>query len=354
MFNKTINDITYRDINELLYVRQEREGQQLDYKRDFYKDSKEFAKDATAFANANGGYIIFGIEEKQKIVTGLNDNVGNGKIEDWITNVLNTNTDQTIDYEIKFINIDDGEPPLYVIVFFIKESKNKPVYVTTDNKSICYIRKGTSIFSAKPNDIKEMYLKSVENTEPVQHKITQKSKGNHNLQIAVNQGTVIKTDKLVKKNEVITNPDFHISQEQAKKIKETINSIVEINEQAGKFKNSGDKGKCFAQTWTSFNNRFGLTSYHLLPKEKFDEALTWLQKQIAFDHRPKLRQNNNQQWKKDVYGAIYAKAQNELGLDKEGLYKFAFDKLKLKEPISSLKELSDTRLNKLYKMVYSQ
>jgi hypothetical protein len=354
MFNKTINNITYKDINELLYVRQEREGQQLDYKRDFYKDSKEFTKDVTAFANANGGYIIFGIDEKQNVVTGLNDNVGNGKIEDWITNVLNTNTDQTIDYEIKFININDTEIPLYVIVFFIKESKNKPVYVTTDNKSVCYIRKGTSIFSAKPNDIREMYLKSVENSEPRQHIIKQKSKGNNNLQIAVNQGTVIKTDKIIKKNEVVTNPDIHISQENAKQILDTVGEIVEINEKAGKFKTPSDKGKFFAQTWTSFKNRFNVTSYHLLPKENFDEALSWLKKQIAYEHRPKLRQNNNQQWKKDVYGAIYAKAQNELGLDKEGLYKFAFDKLKLKEPITSLKDLSDVRLNKLYKMVYSK
>ena len=248
MFNKTINDITYKDINELLYVRQEREGQQLDYKRDFYKDSKEFTKDITAFANANGGYIIFGIDEKQKIVTGLTDNVGNGKIEDWITNVLNSNTDQTIEYEIKFINIDDGEIPLYVIIFFINESKNKPVYVTTNNKSICYIRKGTSIFSAKPNDIREMYLKAVENTETRQQKITQKSKGNNNIQIAVNQGTVIKTDKVVKKNEVVTNPDIHISQEKAKQILDTVSEIVEINERAGKFKTSADKGKFFAQT----------------------------------------------------------------------------------------------------------
>lgn len=354
MFNKAINDITYKDINELLYVRQEREGQQLDYKRDFYKDSKEFTKDTTAFANANGGYIIFGVDEKQKMVTGLNDNIGNGKIEDWITNVLNSNTDQTIDYEIKFITIDDEEIPLYVIVFFIKESKSKPVYVTTDNKSICYIRKGTSVFSAKPNDIREIYLKSVENAEPNQYKITQKSKGNNNLQIALNQGTVIKTDKVVRKNEVVTNPDIHISQEKAKQILDTVGEIVEINEKAGKFRTSADKGKFFAQTWTSFKNRFNVTSYHLLPKEKFDEALSWLKKQIAYEHRPKLRQNNNQQWKKDIYGAIYAKAQNELGLDKEGLYKFAFDKLKLKEPISSLKDLSDTRLNKLYKMVYSQ
>lgn len=354
MFDKAIKDITYKDINELLYIRQIREGQRLDYKREFYKDSKEFVKDTTAFANSEGGYIIFGIDEKQKIVTGITDNIGNSKIEDWIANVLNSNTDKTVDYDTKFINIDEDETPLFIVVLNIKESNQKPVYVTTDSKSLCYIRKGSSVFAAKPNDIREMYLKAIETNPQNKIKVTQKSNGNHNIQVGVNQGTIIKTDKVVKKNEVVTNPEVHISQEQAKQILDTVNKIVEINEQAGKFNNPKDKGKYFSQTWTSFKNKFSVTSYHLLPKEKFEEAINWLQKQIAFDHRPKLRKANNPQWKKDIYGAIYAKAQNDLHLDKEELYQFAFDKLKLKEHITSLKDLSDTRLNKLYKIIFSK
>lgn len=354
MFNKEINNITYKDINELLYIRQEREGQRLDYKRDFHKDGREFAKDVTSFANADGGYIIYGIDEKQKLVIGISDNIGNGKIEDWITNVLNTNADKSIKYEIRFINISDDDKPMFIVILHVFESQDKPIYVIADNKCICYIRKGSSSFSANPNDIKEMYLKAVEPNEQKQIKVSQKSKGNHNLQIGINQGTVIKTEKIIKKNEVVTNPEIHITQEQAKQILDTVNKIVEINEQAGKFKDSKEKGKCFSQTWTAFKNRFNVTSYHLLPKDKFDDALSWLQKQIAYEHRPKLRGTNNIQWKKDVYGAIYATAQNNLGLDKEGLYKFAFEKLELKKPITSLKELSDTRLNKLYKIIFAQ
>lgn len=352
MFDKPTNNITYKDINELLYIRQERESQQLDYKREFHKDGKEFAKDTTAFANTEGGYIIYGIDEKQNNIIGISDNVGNGKIEDWITNVLNTNTDNSIDYEIKFINIDEENEPQFIVVLYIKESIKKPIYVIADNKTICYLRKGTSVFSAKPNDIREMYLKS--NLTNGKTQVIQKVKGNHNLQVGVNQGTIIKTDKVVKKNEVVTNPDVHITQEQAKQILDTVGEIVEINEKAGKFRTTADKGKYFAQTWTSFKNRFNVTSYHLLPKEKFDEALSWLKKQIAYEHRPKLRKSNTPEWQKNIYGAIYAKAQSDLQLSKDELYQFAFDKLKLKQPISSLKELSDTRLNKLYKIIFAQ
>lgn len=353
MFDKSLSEITYKDINDLLYLKQEREGQRLDYKKEFHKEGKEFAKDVTAFANSEGGYIIFGIDEKENIVCGINDMVGNIKIDDWISNTLNSNASEIIKYELRFISISDEENPSYLLILLISESINKPVYVTADQKSICYIRKGSSTFSAKPNDIKQMYKKSSKNKEQVQIKVTQKSNGNNNLQIGVNQGTVIKTERVTKKNEVIINPKIHITQEQAKQIYDSVNEIVEINEKAGKFKTSADKGMFFAQTWTSFKNRFNVTSYHLLPKEKFNEALSWLKKQIAYKHRPKLRKVNNAEWKKAVYGAIYAKAQNELRMDKLALYEFASEKLKLKFPITSLKELSDARLKKLYQIMFS-
>lgn len=354
MFNKKTSSLTYKDINELLYLKKEGEGQRLDYKRELYKDGKEFAKDVTAFANAEGGYIILGIDEKSKVVIGVSDKIGNIKIEDWIENVLNANVSETIVYEIKCIPVSFEEVPLYAMVIFIPESINKPVYVIADQKTICYIRKGGSVFYAKPDDIKKMYEKKTAIAVQPEINIRQKSKGNNSIQIGINQGTIIKTQKVTKKNEVVTNPEIHISQEQAKQILDKINEIVEINEKAGLFKSTKDRGIFFSQTWTSLKNKFNVTSYHLLPKERFDEVMTWLKKQIAYEHRPKMRKGNNQEWKKSIYTAIYAKAQKELGMDKEGIYQIAYEHLNLKQPISSLKELSDTRLNKLYKFIISR
>lgn len=355
MFNKKISNLTYKDINELLYVKQEREGQRLDYKRELHKDGKEFAKDVTALANAEGGYIIFGIDEKSEVVVGTNDKVGNIKIEDWIENVLNANVSETVVHEIKCIPVSfEEEVPLYVVVIFILESANKPVYVIADQKTICYIRKGSSVFYAKPVDIKKMYEKKTATIAQPEINIRQKSKGNNSIQVGINQGTIIKTQKITKKNEVVSNPEIHISQEQAKQILDKINEIVEINEKAGLFKSPKDKGVFFSQTWTSLKNKFNVTSYHLLPKEKFDEVMIWLKKQIAYEHRPKMRRGNNQEWKNSMYSAIYAKAQKDLGMDKARLYQFAYEHLNLKQPISSLKELSDTRLNKLYKFIISR
>lgn len=351
MFGKPINEINYKDINDLLYLKLEREGQHLDYKRDFHKETKEFIKDIVAFANAEGGYIIFGIDEKENIVCGINDSIGNTKIEDWIANTLNTSASESVKYEIKFIPTYDEEFQ-FVVVLHIWESANKPVYAIENQKSICYVRRGSSVFTAKPIEIKQMY-EATAKTMQASTQVKQKSKGNNNIQIGINQGTVIKTDKVVKKNEVISNPETDITQEQAKQILEAVNRIVELNEKAGKFKTANEKGLCFSQTWTAFKNRFNITSYHLLPKEKFEDAIDWLKKQIAYEHRPKLRKSNNPEWRKELYTAIYAKARSDYGMDKEQLYWFVEEKLNLKSPIASLKDLSDVRLNKVYKLLFS-
>ncbi|WP_291117438.1 helix-turn-helix domain-containing protein [Empedobacter sp. UBA7248] len=348
MFKKPLIDVTYKDINELLYIECRREDLNLDYKRDFYKDGKEFSKDLTAFANSNGGFIILGIDEKENEVIGIKDNVGRGKIEDWISNVLVNNIDKTVDYNLHFIIVDETNK-LYIVIIEIKEHTDKPVYVISDSKTVCYLRKGTSIFSANPNEIKEMYQKSLYKKTNTINKISQKIKGNNNLQVVNNQGTIIKTDKIINKNEIKPDPKIHISETEAKQIKEKIDEIVEINFLAKNI----DKGKLYPQIWKSFYKKFNLTSYKLLDKSEFNDAVNWLQAQIAYNHRPKLRKNNNELWKLKVYGAIYARAKNELNFNKEQLYDFAFDKLKLKSPITSLKDLSDTRLNKLYNLMFS-
>ena len=51
------------------------EGRRIDYKRQEVgntdNDKTEFVRDATSFANANGGYIVIGMEEKHGLPTKL-------------------------------------------------------------------------------------------------------------------------------------------------------------------------------------------------------------------------------------------------------------------------------------------
>ena len=82
-------------------------------------------------------------------------------------------------------------------------------------------------------------------------------------------------------------------------------------------------------------------------QDKYEEAVAWLKKIIAIN-RNKLKKNNPGQWRKDLYKSIHARA-NELNIN---IHDFANDILKIKKPITSLTELSDTRLKKLYEQLF--
>ena len=352
-----ISKLSFKSINELLYSEGLTENQTIEFKRELSsKDGKpnslEFAKDITAFTNASGGIVFIGIDEKVMEIHGTSPMIGNQKIEDWIANVLNDLVDKTIEYSIHQIPISEDEK-LQVIVVEVLEGKDKPYYVMVDKKPIPYIRKGTSIFPAKPIDIKQMYQSNkMDAIEPIV--IKQKAKGRNIQQIGQNYGKVINTNRVQNVTEVQYNPSSHITDQQAKQIKDKVDEIVEINDKANKFKTTDSKSKFYAQTWIGIRNRYNITKYTLLPKSQFDDCMKWLQKEIAYKHVNKLRKSDNTSWKNKRYGSIYAKAQNNFGMSKEDLYQYAYDNLNLKKPIISLKDLSDVNLNKLYKALFSK
>lgn len=176
-------------------------------------------------------------------------------------------------------------------------------------------------------------------------KINQKIDGNNNIQVA---GDYIKTEKIKRLTEVIHDANEHISDAQALEIR---NKITEIVNMVASEKTP--KTKLFPQEYSAFYKAFGITKYTLVPKDKFDEAIKWLQKRIAYYGKPKLRQNNNEEWRKLQYKSINAKAGN-LGWTKDQLLEFSQIALDLKTSITSLKELSDTRLKKLYTKIFSK
>ena len=63
--DKSPAELTEADLIDLIGV--EAEGKSLDYKRDLVgstdANKKEFLYDASSFANSQGGYLIFGMDE---------------------------------------------------------------------------------------------------------------------------------------------------------------------------------------------------------------------------------------------------------------------------------------------------
>lgn len=177
-------------------------------------------------------------------------------------------------------------------------------------------------------------------------KLSQKIKGNNNIQVA---GDYIKTEKInPPKINVIHNPEQHINSEQALKIRDKIDEIVSMLASDG-----SSKATHYKKEYRALYNAFGIHKYDVLPKDRFDEAMKWFQKRIAFHGRKTLRKTDTSEWRKQLYTAINARAR-ELGMNKEDIYVFAEKSLDLKKPLLSLKDLSDTRLKKLYTKIFSK
>ncbi|MDQ6482508.1 RNA-binding domain-containing protein [Dyadobacter sp. LHD-138] len=359
MIPQDIYSLSFKDINELFYRKTLIESQTIEIKRHLSLDkngkpeNREFAKDVTAMANAEVGVIFLGIDEKEQEICGVDVRFGNQKIEDWISNVLNDLVDKTLSYQIHQIPVNDDDARK-VIVLNIAKGTDKPYYVIVEKKSLAYVRKGSSVFAAKLSDIAAMYKAHDKLSASTSPRIKQHARGKNIQQIGQNFGKIITTKKIQHVTEVVYDKDAHITDQQAKLIKDKVDEIVEIYESAGKFKDSATKGKFYATTWSGIKNRFSVTKYTLLQKHQFDECMQWLQSQIAAKHRPVLRKHNNPVWKRDMYASIYAKSRNDWNMDKDDLYEFASSRLKLKNPISSLKDLSDVNLKKLYGLLFSK
>jgi len=129
MFTKNVSQLTYSDIDDLVNIRKEREGYHLDFKGEFGnadKAKKELAKDISAFANTNGGFLIIGIDKKYKIV-GVDNTIQKKSIDEWINQILNSNIDPQVFYfDPKIITLPDSEK--VVVVIHIPESAKNLIW----------------------------------------------------------------------------------------------------------------------------------------------------------------------------------------------------------------------------------
>lgn len=175
------------------------------------------------------------------------------------------------------------------------------------------------------------------------------SKGDNNSIIQGNNNTINSIvnhyHKPPKIKNKITPNETCITGTQANKIKKLVSNIVEKEVIGGM-----DKSKAFAKTYSNLYDHIGVTSYLLIKKEDYDDAIKYLNQQNALK-RSKTRRNHNEYWKKDVYKAIYTRA-GELGISKEGLYTIVENKFDTK--ITSLKDLGEQKLDKLRKYLFSK
>ncbi len=137
------------------------------------------------------------------------------------------------------------------------------------------------------------------------------------------------------KKTIYQRSENDITEEQAKKIKDKFDEIVQTDVEAGKITLT-ERGDLYKKLHNTLNKKFNTTTYKAIPKEKFEEAYNFVCINSA-RNVSKLRRTNNDEWRKKRYRSIQARA-NQLGID---VHQFANEKLNLENPIFSLKELGE-------------
>ena len=156
MFTKSIPELQYSDIEDLVIIREEKEGHHLDYKREIGnpdKAKKELAKDITSFANAAGGYLIIGVDNNNKIF-GVEPTIQNKSIDEWINQILSSNVEPYVRYfDPKIIKIPNSDK--VIVVIYTPESTSKPHIVTEWNNY--FVRINDSCKIANHQQIRDMF-----------------------------------------------------------------------------------------------------------------------------------------------------------------------------------------------------
>lgn len=174
---KDLSYCTEDDFSEIIDNLDYRENEYLDYKEmidvlAIPKDKKneiayakaEFRSDVCSFANANGGYIIYGIEEDSKSVPkGIRGieikNDDTDKFELDIKNWLQTIRPRIPNYKIRFLKLKNRK---YIIVLYIYHDFFAPYIYLEDNKNYrIYKRVGNSKVVVGYSELKNMFTNSL-------------------------------------------------------------------------------------------------------------------------------------------------------------------------------------------------
>lgn len=154
--------------------------------------------------------------------------------------------------------------------------------------------------------------------------------------VQVAAGDIVTTERHVRRA-AITPDERHLSVMQRDRIREV---AAELGQRL-----TGGAAGGIAAVHRMLQRRFDVVSYLLIPRTRYEEALSFLRQQRAI-HRSRLRRGDPVAYRNDLIRAIFAGAR-ELGWNRDRVHAFAEDKLALKDPLGSLKDLGPVQLTTL-------
>lgn len=172
--------------------------------------------------------------------------------------------------------------------------------------------------------------------------------GNNNIQAG---GDISITHEHIEKKEIkirktVGDKPGSISPEQQYELKKWIDKLVDASLASGTERSRDSLYKTY---WSKLNNKMKVTSYKDILSSRFTAALNYVKSLKAITVN-QSRRKNKAYWRQQLYTGIYAHLR-ELGLPKEYAYSIVEDKMG--KYVSSLKELSESELKKLYEIVFS-
>ena len=148
---------------------QEFEAKQFEFKEMVsHKNYERWAKTSSAFANSDGGKILFGVDDDGRAV-GIEKETLKQDIL-YINDICDKMIFPRISYEVEKIKLEDGS---FVLVVDVAKSQKRPVWLRrTDGEEVIYVRRDGESVIAHGDQIEDLVLAN--KREPFDGVVTEK------------------------------------------------------------------------------------------------------------------------------------------------------------------------------------
>jgi len=161
MFGKAFDDISLDDLQALANARIP-EGRRLDYKRDHYgrtdEAKREFAADISAMANAQGGYILIGVEEQNGIaskIVGVETQDPDALVRAVSDSIRTSIEPPIIGARVRWLETEAGRG---VLIILVDRSWNAPHRVTVARDNRFFLRDENGKHPMAVNELRRAFL----------------------------------------------------------------------------------------------------------------------------------------------------------------------------------------------------
>jgi hypothetical protein len=166
--------------------------------------------------------------------------------------------------------------------------------------------------------------------------------GSCNTQIVGDNNKVYQKPPVIR--QVIAPHEDWVSPSEQKQIMEWIESLAEFT--AGK-----TRSEAFAMWWSRLTKKCGVAKYQQIQSLDMPELQRWYKEQLGI-LKSERKTTAPEMWRNDRIGAIKA-AMGKMGRSNEDYYPELSDRLNMKRGFTSLKKLTKTDLERVYRMVMS-